>query len=515
MPMNSLPTAILAHMVAVNNVPPPPLRNIPGLKPNKTINYGQLNALCHIRGLQSSRHSSLNLTAHNTFIKQYPQIFSHEKSVFPKIFQQDEKRKCCGKTEEKKPEHDYSHNISVYVRQARGGPILHEEERATLKFIQFLDILKKLPVHRTIHEQNIVWRMLKKIPLLSSQLSDEQLKILSRNVVSETWTKGSTVIGDDGLYIILKGFARPQVKVLRSLTGEEDSVISSISRESLVFDAQLKDSTVAEIYLPSRQLVLKKWSTFGSLEVTSETEMDKTLHSVVIEEDCEILKIPAKEFEKLKLEKVKHDNVQKLKLISKCPFYENWPTLSIYELVSLSKWKIFPPGHVLVESGTVISFVGFINSGYCNIYRNVVGLVSLRLNKMKKVKKLVYMGKLREKQSFGEISILLQDPFTCTIITGGEVEMTIIEDKDILGKSLDPVTKELMIQTAKPTFGHLTEEDVKNEYIQKVREREWKYFKKKTIKRILHCNGVLPGFGKWDHYWPSIPRNLKDTLVSY
>lgn len=44
------------------------------------------------------------------------------------------------------------------------------------------------------------------------------------------------------------------------------------------------------------------------------------------------------------------------------------------------------------------------------------------------------MGKLREKQSFGEISILLQDPFTCTIITGGEVEMMIIEDKDILGK---------------------------------------------------------------------------------
>lgn len=29
--------------------------------------------------------------------------------------------------------------------------------------------------------------------------------------------------------------------------------------------------------------------------------MDKTLHSVVTEEDCEILKIPAKEFEKLKL----------------------------------------------------------------------------------------------------------------------------------------------------------------------------------------------------------------------
>lgn len=51
---------------------------------------------------------------------------------------------------------------------------------------------------------------------------------------------------------------------------------------------------------------LKKWSTFGSLEVTSETEMDKALHSVVTEEDCEILKIPAKEYEKLKLVRGAH-----------------------------------------------------------------------------------------------------------------------------------------------------------------------------------------------------------------
>ncbi|OBS58974.1 hypothetical protein A6R68_09901, partial [Neotoma lepida] len=89
---------------------------------------------------------------------------------------------------------------------------------------------------------------------------------------------------------------------------------------------------------------LKKWDTFGSLEV-SEAEVDQTLHSVVTEDDCEILKISAKEYEKLKLEKVRRENLRKLKLIRKCPFYENWPTLSIYDLVSLSKWKVFPPGH--------------------------------------------------------------------------------------------------------------------------------------------------------------------------
>ena len=44
------------------------------------------------------------------------------------------------------------------------------------------------------------------------------------------------------------------------------------------------------------------------------------------------------------------------------------------------------------------------------------------------------MGRLNEKESFGEISVLLQVPFTCTIVTGEDVEMAIIEDKDLHGK---------------------------------------------------------------------------------
>ncbi|PNJ44168.1 CNBD1 isoform 6, partial [Pongo abelii] len=206
-------------------------------------------------------------------------------------------------------------------------------------------------------------------------------------------------------------------------------------------------------------------------------------------------------------------NMQKLKLIRMCPYYEEWPTLSIYELIALLKWKKFPPGHVIVESGNIISFVGYINSGCCNIYRSIIGLVKLQSNKVKRSQKLVYMGKLKEKESFGEISVLLQVPFTCTVITEKEVEMAIIEDKDVF--ELDPVTKQLMLQTAKPTFGHLTDEDVKNEYLKKEQQKEWKDFKDKTVKNCLYYKGIIPGFGKWDHYWTSIPRNLKDTLVNY
>ena len=55
----------------------------------------------------------------------------------------------------------------------------------------------------------------------------------------------------------------------------------------------------------------------------------------------------------------------------------------------------------------------------------------------KKFQKLVYMGRLNEKESFGEISVLLQVSFTCTIVTGKDVEMAIIEDKDLHGKYIN------------------------------------------------------------------------------
>ena len=44
---------------------------------------------------------------------------------------------------------------------------------------------------------------------------------------------------------------------------------------------------------------MKKWGVFGSLKGTD--EMEESERSVVTDYDCEILKIPTKEYEKLKL----------------------------------------------------------------------------------------------------------------------------------------------------------------------------------------------------------------------
>ncbi|XP_037658524.1 cyclic nucleotide-binding domain-containing protein 1 [Choloepus didactylus] len=457
MPMSPLPAAIMAHMAAISNVPPPPLRSVPRLKMSKHINYSQLKTLCHIRGLQYGQSSYSILSAHNNFMKQYPRIFIHKKVRLPKLCRLEDERKPTEDTEESQPQQpDDSHNIAVHVKKARGDRTLYGPKVFEEKLTEFIAILKKLPVHRTMHEHNIVWKMLKTVPDLTSQLSDEHLKALSKSVISETWVKGSTVVGNEGFYIILKGIARPRRRVYKNLIERSASMGSSKQQysSSIFYNEDMKSSSLQEMYLGSRDSMPRQWSTFGSLEVTPQTGSETLANSMVTEDDCEILKIPAKEYAKIKSEKIKLENIEKEQLIRKCPYYVAWPTLSIYELTAHIKWKKFPPGHVIVESGNIISFVVYINSGYCDIYRSIVGLVK-QSNKVKKIQKLVYMGKLQEKESFGEISVLLQVPFTCTIITGKETEVAIIEDKDLF--ELDPVTKQLMLQTAKPTFSHLTD----------------------------------------------------------
>ena len=55
-----------------------------------------------------------------------------------------------------------------------------------------------------------------------------------------------------------------------------------------------------EVYVILVFLQLGQWSTFGTLEVAAHVESETRGYSVVTEEDCEILKIPANNYAKLK-----------------------------------------------------------------------------------------------------------------------------------------------------------------------------------------------------------------------
>ncbi|XP_019405690.1 PREDICTED: cyclic nucleotide-binding domain-containing protein 1 [Crocodylus porosus] len=100
-------------------------------------------------------------------------------------------------------------------------------------------------------------------------------------------------------------------------------------------------------------------------------------------------------------------------------------------------------------------------------------------------------------QSFGEVSILLQAPFTCTIISATAVKLGTIDASVILG--LDTVTQMLFLQTAEPTFGNITQDEINFEYINKERQKEWQIVKNIVVQDILFHNGIVPGLGKWIH----------------
>nr|KAF6326186.1 cyclic nucleotide binding domain containing 1 [Pipistrellus kuhlii] len=432
MPVSSLSSAILAHMKAINNVPPPPLRSVPALQMPKHIDYVQLNALFHVSKQQASRSSQSVLSAHQDVIKNYPRIFLQRKFRLPRLSQQGERKNLAEDTEKSqrpKPESD-THNISIYLNQVRGSHPC-ESKNFEEKVEEFLAILKKLPIYRKLHEHKTVWKMLKTVPDLTCQLTDDHLKTLSRNVISETWIKGSTVVGSDGFYVVLRGVVRAQTPLYKSLIDEEGSQAAFVpqSFHSYVCGQDLHPGSERPAKPCGTRL--GQWSTFGTLEVTAQVQADPAVYSVVTEEDCELLKISAANYAKLKSEKTKLENRQIVQLIRGCPCYQAWPTLAIQELVLLVRWKRFPQGQVIVESGTVIPFVVYINSGHCNIYRDIVGLVRLHPRRVKKVRKLVYMGQLQRQRSFGELSALLQQPFTCTVVAGADVEAAIIQDTDL------------------------------------------------------------------------------------
>ncbi|XP_025035224.2 cyclic nucleotide-binding domain-containing protein 1 isoform X2 [Pelodiscus sinensis] len=416
--------------------------------PFKRVNYDQLDALCSINGLRNRNNPHTTEEAHQKFMKLYPKIFYGEKTVLP------------------------------------GIPAPHS----------------KSPILRSAKEHNTVYEMMKLIPDIRVQLSDEELKELSICTIMEHWVKGSTVVGNQGFYAILKGSARPQAKFYKRMLGEDfHSLCEALSATS--------QATMIGI---SGRTLLIRGSCFGTLE-KAPLKLSHLLLSIVAEENCEILKISSTDYLRIKKEIAKREHVAKEELIHGCPYYRAWPMLYVFQLMSYLKWRQFPAGYVLVKGGEICTFVGFIKSGYCNAYRETEALVKLPLGKMVKRTRQVLVGQLQEKQSFGEVSILLQVPFTCRVITATDVKLGIIEASAILG--LDKMLQMLLLQTAEPIFGNITQDEINFEYIKKEKQKEWQCVKNKMVKEILFQNGIIPGFGKWTHEWRHLVKGGGEKLT--
>ncbi|XP_010904321.5 cyclic nucleotide-binding domain-containing protein 1 [Esox lucius] len=340
----------------------------------------------------------------------------------------------------------------------------HRRQNQETLINHVINALKKFPIERSQLEHQSIHKMLKMVPCLTAHLSREELWQISTIAIIETWDKEQIIFGHNGFYLILKGSVRP------------------FSQETSKEAVDLKGP------------VIGVGGSFGSLEPPAATEVGFTIHCTITQELCEILKISHLGYAMMKKEILAQNNALKESLIQGCQFYLQWPKLSIKRLANLIQMKNFPPNHVLVKEGMVCPFVAYIRDGECNILQDINFLKKIPLEKGRRMKYVV-VGKLGPMESFGEVSILLDQPSPCSITTATEVQMGLIQTDAL--KGLDSVTVSLMLQTAQPTYGKLSQDEIKQEYMRQERLKEWEHVKKRVLSDALFYNGIQPGKGKW------------------
>ncbi|XP_012679599.2 cyclic nucleotide-binding domain-containing protein 1 [Clupea harengus] len=420
--------------------------------PNITgIDYSRLEALCNIHGLECSDDKKASEEAHRAFMSSYQQIFIRAPKPLPRIpWHEDNKTSVPGKdklgeTLKKKP-------LGAKPKLSSSRPS-HDSIVS-----QMIRAAKKFPVERSQSEHQLILSALKLFPVLIDQIDPPELYYISRIVMIETLDRGHIIFAESGFYIVLRGSVRPYT------------------------DRSSPEEKKPEIGVGG---------SFGSLqENPEESSSTEVIRCVQTQEPCEILKIPNASYAKLRKDLQRKDFELKVSLIERCNFYLNWTRLPIHKLANLIQMKNFPANHVLAKEGKVCQFVAFIHQGECNILQDIETL-------MKPLKRgnCIVVGQLGPFESIGEVSLLMDTPSPCTIITRTPVQAGIIPP-DIL-QELDSVTRSLMLQSAKPTCGKLTEEEISKQYMRQERQKEWEHVKKKVLSDSLFYNGIQHGVGKW------------------
>ncbi|XP_050953845.1 cyclic nucleotide-binding domain-containing protein 1 [Labeo rohita] len=406
------------------------------------FDYTQLTQLTQLNESISSEK------AHKKFMKLYQEIFLRPQTFLPRI-----QLKTSIQPPVKLRAYESVQEVS---RHQPHGKLAQE---SVMNHV--IKALKKFPIERSQSEHHTIYKLLKGVHSLTSQLGSQELKQISTVTTIETWDRGQIIFGHNGFYLVLKGSVKP----FNHETLKEDQTVSTISAGG----------------------------SFGSCEAVNAVDGGAVIQCVMTLETCEILKISHSGYEKLKKDLLAQDHEVKVSLIQGCQLYLHWPKLSINHLVGGMQLKTFPANQVLVKEGKICPFVAFIGRGECNILQDV-GLLKPVDKKGCRIR-FVMVGKLGPKQSFGEVSILLNQPSPCTVITATEVHGGIIQPECL--KGLDSVTTSLILQIAQPVCGKLSEEEVMKEFLTQERMKKWEHEKRKILSDALFYNGVHPGRGKW------------------
>ncbi len=61
------------------------------------------------------------------------------------------------------------------------------------------------------------------------------------------------------------------------------------------------------------------------------------------------------------------------------------------------------------------------------------------------------------------------------------------------------VTRKLLLHTAQRTYGHLSQGDIRQEYVNQETRKEWTDFKKEILNDVMFKKNIRSGQGKWQH----------------
>uniref|UniRef100_A0A2C9MAN1 Cyclic nucleotide-binding domain-containing protein n=1 Tax=Biomphalaria glabrata TaxID=6526 RepID=A0A2C9MAN1_BIOGL len=477
----------------------PPNLRIPIHSSVKTplIDYKKLSWLCPVNTNKANdRNDAYSEIDHETFMLEYKKVFMPESPVKRCLQYYNDKEKEQNSSSSslntlavntttspkslqnvnasEQPSFDVRDYLPLLhrVKKTEDKKVLQRESIQTLR-----QILTKHPFERTATENDLIFSNLQNFDFFKNNIEPDVLKELSVLAQLETWPDDDFVVyGKTGIHMVLKGSVVP--KYTPYLVAGVDGVYPS------------KFTCCDEDDLP----LLSAGECFGTW-LPYEDPFSEELSVITLEPNCEFLKFTVSDYRRIK-EHIKHrEESEKLDLLLHCEQYKLWPKQPLSSLAETVEWVVYPPNTVLASEGYKSPFIGFIQSGECHVLRQVEVFHTLKNGKKEQRTKQVVVGKLSQHSSFAEISLLLDEPLTCSIITTTKVRLGIIQPEKLI--SLDDVTKQLLRQSNTRTFGHLSQEEIQTEYLQQELKRQWNEFKHSQVLEVINARGIRPGYGKW------------------
>ncbi|XP_064640814.1 cyclic nucleotide-binding domain-containing protein 1-like [Lineus longissimus] len=479
-----------------------------------TIDYPQLRELCQIDGLKNRNNSATSDDAHRTFMNEYKKIFATKsnsrgngKLPLKALSYKDtssmtslsSSRSVQGPTEtqfgrsgvgkEKEKESDtQSHNISDWLgelhkqRKSEDPAEIRKQGIKTLR-----KVLRKISFERNANENDTIYQILKTFPLIHDHIPDNVLRELCVIAQLDVWKEpGITIFGNTGFHLILKGAVCPLSDVYLNFPTDSNGRITSPSSD---LETPRKD----EVKISELLGVGKCFGTLKKLE--GREPNSRVLSAVTAEPVCEFLKITTSDYTKVIEQIETRDKTEKMNLLQSCENYKLWSRQPLLKVANLIEWTTFPANTVIVSEGYRSPFIAFIKSGECHVLRKVEIVHTLKNGKQKNKTKQVVIGKLQKSDSFGEISVLDDEPITCSLVTASTLELGVIEPTKL--HEIDDVTVQLLRQSSKKTFGDANEDEIHEEYIQQELKREWNEFKHNVVVDVINSRAIRPGYGKW------------------